>query len=92
VNVDPGVYTGQAFLGTGQLDPGYDLLVGGVALELGSRRVAGGLAGEVFDAGLERGECRAERIEPLVLDACFGADGERPSFGGQLPYRLSIGT
>ncbi len=92
MDVDPGVHTGQTFLGTGQLDPGYDLLVGGVALELGFRRVAGGHVGEIFDAGLERSECRVERVEPLVLDARVGADGERPSFGGQLLYRLSIGT
>ncbi len=92
VDVDPGVRTGQTFLGTGQLDPGYDLLVRGVALELRFRRVAGGPVGEVLDVGLERSECRVERVEPLVLDARVGADGERPGFGGQLPYRLSIGT
>ena len=92
MDVDPGVDLGEPFLGTSELDPRRDLLVGRVPLELGFCRVAGDLVGEVFDASLECIQGRVERVEPLVLDARVGADGERPSFGGQLLYRLSIGT
>lgn len=84
MHVDPGVDLGEPFLGTSELDPRRDLLVGGVALELSFRRVAGGLVGEVLDAGLERCERRVERVELFVLDARAGADRQRPGLGGQV--------
>jgi hypothetical protein len=88
VNVDARVGAGQATLGTGQLDPGQDLLGRFVAAEL---RLGGALRcglRDLVDPGLELGQGALERFEAQPLDASSGPDGEGPS--GYL--RLSIGT
>jgi hypothetical protein len=97
VDVDTGVGAGQATLGTGQLDPGHDLLLGGVAAQLGLGGVPRRRACELVDPGLELGQRALERVEAFALDARIGPDRERPGgyerSPGVEPYlRWSIGT
>jgi hypothetical protein len=88
VDVDAGVGAGQATLGTGQLDPAHDLLLGGVAAQLGLGGLPRSGVRELVDPGFELGQRALERVETQPLDARVGPDRERP--GGYL--RWSIGT
>jgi hypothetical protein len=80
------VPTGQATLGTCELDSGHDLLLGSVTAQPRLGRVLGGVRGEVGDPCLERRERGLQLVEAVALDARPGANGQGPG------YRWSIGT
>ncbi len=89
MNVDSGVGPGQPPLGTGELDPGQDLLGRFVAAQLCLCRCPPGGRGELVDPGLELGQGAVDRLEALPLDASSGPDREGP---GSYLLRWSIGT
>jgi hypothetical protein len=88
-DVDAGVGLGQTTLGTGELDPGHDLLDRFVAAQLGLCGRSPGSLGELDDPGLELGQGALDRLEAQPLDASSGPDREGP---GSYLLRWSIGT
>ena len=96
MHVDARAGAGQATLGTGKLNPGDDLLLGAVAMELRVGGVFFGAARELVDPGLELGQGVLERVEAPALDARARPDGERPGGYERAPasayLRWSIGT
>jgi hypothetical protein len=78
VHVDAGLGAGQPPLGTGQLDPGQDLLRRGVPAQFCLCGCAARGLGELVDPGLELGQGALERVEAQPLDASSGPDGEGP--------------
>jgi hypothetical protein len=88
VHVDAGLGAGQATFGTGQLDPGHDLLGRGIPAQFRVCGFAPRGVGELIDPGRELGQGALERVEARPFDTRSGPDGERP--GGYL--RWSIGT
>ena len=96
MDVDAGAGGCQATFGAGQLDPGHDLLGGGVAAQPRVGGFAPRGAGELVDPSGELGQRALERVEALALDARIGPDGEGPggyerSFASAY-LRWSIGT
>jgi hypothetical protein len=78
VDVHAGAFGRQAALRAGQLEPGHDLALGAVSLQL---RVGGACLGRVDEVGqlcFKRVERGLERVEPVAFDPRPASDGERP--------------
>jgi hypothetical protein len=76
---------GQPTLGSGELDPRHDLLLGAIAAQPRLGRLSSRGLGELIDPGRELSQGSLEGVEPVALDASPGSDGEGP--GGYLRLR-----